>query len=63
MITVIVVPKPLFAIERVELETAFSYREDLKRALEDVRRRNGIGSIHAAASFVTIEPRAEGASR
>ena len=63
MITIIMTPEPLFAIERVELESSFSYREDLERALEDVRRRNGIGSIHAAVSFVAIRPRAENVSR
>ncbi|MGZ9034635.1 MAG: hypothetical protein ACXW25_09550 [Rhodospirillales bacterium] len=63
MITVIMAPQPLFTIERVELEPALSYRQDLERALQDVRRRNDIGGIHAAASFVAIEPRTEDASR
>jgi eukaryotic-like serine/threonine-protein kinase len=63
MITAIVAPEPLFATEREELELAFSYREDLKRALEQIRRRSGIGSIDAAVSFVAIEPRPGNDSR
>jgi hypothetical protein len=58
MITAIVVPEPLFGTGRVELETAFSYREDLKRALNEISRRNGIGGISTDVSFVTIEPAA-----
>jgi hypothetical protein len=60
MVTAIVVPEPLFATKRVEIETAFSYLEDLKRALEEIRRRSG---IDAAVSFVAVDPHPGDVSR